>query len=66
VEFDANRRVGPLLLATGVVTPEEESTVRRVMLAAACTYVAATLTCIPTAYSYLVRPRRRVRDKKLV
>ena len=65
VEFDANRRAMPLLLAAGVITPAEELGIRRVMQAAAWTYVAATLTCIPTAYFYLVKPRRRVRDKKL-
>jgi hypothetical protein len=36
------------------------------MRAAACTYVAATLTGVPTAYRYLVKPRRRARDQKLV
>jgi uncharacterized protein len=65
VEFDANRRVAPHLLATGVITPEEERKVRQVMAAAAYTYVAATLTCIPTAYNYLVRPRRRVRGQRV-
>jgi Predicted Zn-dependent protease len=48
VEFDASRRVAPYLVATGVIAPDEERTVRQVMRAAACTYVAATLTCIPT------------------
>ena len=65
VEINASRRARPFLLASGVIAPEEEWVVRRVMLAAAWTYVAATLTCIPTAYSYLVRPRRPARDKKL-
>ena len=65
VELNASRRARPLLLAAGVITAEEEWVVRRVMLAAAWTYVAATLTSIPTAYHYLVRPRRRARDKKL-
>jgi uncharacterized protein len=66
VEFDASRRARPLLLAAGVITPDEVWVVRRVMLAAAWTYVAATLTSIPTAYGYLVKPRRQARDKKLV
>jgi Zn-dependent membrane protease YugP len=66
IEFDASRRAGPLLAATGVITPEEERVVRRVMQAAAFTYVAGTLMCVPTAYRYLVRPRRPARDKKLV
>src|SRR5687768_1785139 len=46
IELDASRRARPLLLAAGVITPEEEWVVRRVMLAAAWTYVAATLTSI--------------------
>ena len=65
-ELDASRRASQHLLSTGVITPEEAPAVRRVMQAAACTYVAATLTCIPTTYRYLVKPRRQARDKKLV
>lgn len=65
VELDASRRARPHLLTAGVIAPEEQWMVRRVMLAAAWTYVAATLTSIPTAYRYLVRPRRPARNKKL-
>jgi Zn-dependent membrane protease YugP len=65
IEFDASRRAAPHLVAAGVITPEEEPMVRRVMQAAALTHVAGTLTCIPTAYRYLVKPRRQARDKKL-
>ena len=65
VEFDASRRAAPHLTTTGLITAEEEPTVRRVMQAASLTHVAATLTCIPTAYRYLVKPRRRARDKTL-
>ena len=65
IEFNANRRAGQFLVATGVIFPEEERAVRRVMEAAALTYLAATLTSLPTAYHYLVRPRRRVRDQKV-
>src|SRR5205814_6552747 len=65
VEFDASRRAAPHLAAAGVIMGDEEPTVRRVMRAAALTYVAATLTSVPTAYRYLVKPRRRARDKTL-
>jgi uncharacterized protein len=63
VEFDANRRSFQHLRATGVVAPEEERYVKRVMQAAACTYVAATLTCIPTAYHYLFKGGRTAADR---
>ena len=66
IELDASRRARSLLLATGAIYPEEERKVREVMLAAACSSLAGTLTSIPTAYRYLVRPRRPARDKKLV
>jgi uncharacterized protein len=65
VEFDASRRAAPHLVASGVITEEEERMVRRVMRAAALTHLAGTLTCIPTAYRYLVKPRRRARDQRL-
>jgi Zn-dependent membrane protease YugP len=65
IEFDASRRAAPHLVAMGVITPDEERAVRRVMQAAACASLAGTLTSVPTAYHYLVRPRRRARDKKL-
>lgn len=66
LEFDATRRAAPHLVATGIITPEEERRVRRVMWAAAISNVAGTITCVPTAYRYLVRPARRARDGKLV
>jgi len=66
VELDASRRAAPCLLSTGVITPEDEPAVRRVMQAAACSSLAGMLTAIPTAYRYLVRPKRPARDKKLV
>jgi len=65
IEFDASRRAAPHLVALGVITPEEEPMVHRVMRAAALTHLGGTLTCIPTAYRYLVRPKRAVRDKRL-
>src|SRR5204863_283917 len=48
VEFDASRRARLALVDTGVVTAEEEVYVRKVLGAAAWTYVAATLTAILT------------------
>jgi Zn-dependent membrane protease YugP len=66
VEFDASRRAVPCLVQTGVITPEEEPVVRRVMQAAAFTYVAATLTSPATLYCYLFRPLRQPRHTKPV
>jgi Zn-dependent membrane protease YugP len=66
IEFNANRRARNFLVATGVIAPEEERKVRQVMEAAALTHLAATVTSLSTAYHYLVRPRRRVRDPKAV
>ena len=59
VEFDASRLALHHLRATGVVAPEEERYVKRVMRAAACTYVAATLT----AYHYLFKAGRTAPDR---
>jgi uncharacterized protein len=42
VEFDASARARRALLATGLIRPEEEPVVARVLNAAAWTYVAAT------------------------
>jgi Zn-dependent membrane protease YugP len=53
VEFDASRRARKRLLATGVITAEEEPEVAKVLNAAALTYVAATLTSILTLAYYL-------------
>jgi uncharacterized protein len=64
VEHDASRRARRHLLESGVITPEEEPAIRRVMWAAACTYLAATLTSIPTAYHYLIKPRRAARQQQ--
>ena len=46
IEFDASRRARQTLLATGLVTQEEDAVVGRVMNAAAWTYVAAILTSV--------------------
>jgi Zn-dependent membrane protease YugP len=55
VEFDASRRARLALVHTGLVTPQEEQIVGRVLNAAALTYVAATLTSILTLLYFLFR-----------
>jgi Zn-dependent membrane protease YugP len=55
VEFDASRRAKRHLAETGLVAPDEEHEVSRVLNAAALTYVAATLTGILTLLYYLYR-----------
>src|SRR5687767_6939512 len=49
VEFYASGRSLQHLRAAGIVAPDKVWYVRKVMRAAACTYVAATLTAVPTA-----------------
>ncbi len=53
VEFDASRRAKAILLDGGFVNEEEAVGVRRVLNAAALTYVAAALTSIATLVYYL-------------
>jgi Zn-dependent membrane protease YugP len=55
VEYDASSRARALLVRTGIVTTAEEGTVRRVLSAAALTYVAATITAILTLLYFLLR-----------
>jgi len=55
VEYDASRRARQALIAGGLVTPEEDRTVRKVLSAAAWTYVAATLTSLLTLLYFLFR-----------
>lgn len=55
VEFDASRRARIALQMTGLVSPEEDRTVGKVLNAAALTYVAATLTSVLTLVYYLIR-----------
>jgi Zn-dependent membrane protease YugP len=57
VEFDASRRARRQLVAAGIVSPQEEEEVGRVLNAAAMTYVAATLTAILTLLYFLFRAR---------
>lgn len=55
VEFDASRRARQALRSLGLIAPGEEPVVRRVLSAAALTYVAATLTSVLTLAYYLFR-----------
>lgn len=55
VEFDASRRARLALAETGLITPQEEPMVARVLNAAALTYVAATLTSVLTLLYFLFR-----------
>jgi Zn-dependent membrane protease YugP len=55
VEFDASRRARLALQMTGLVSPEEDVVVGRVLNAAALTYVAGTLTAVLTLLYWLIR-----------
>ncbi|MCC6421044.1 MAG: zinc metallopeptidase [Gemmataceae bacterium] len=55
VEFDASRRARVALVTHGLIAPEEEPEVAKVLNAAALTYVAATLTSILTLLYFLYR-----------
>jgi Zn-dependent membrane protease YugP len=55
VEFDASRRARAALAADGLITREEDVEVKRVLDAAAWTYVAATLTSLLTLLYFLFR-----------
>jgi Zn-dependent membrane protease YugP len=55
VEFDASRRARIALADTGLISPAEDVYVKRVLGAAALTYVAATLSSIMTLLYFLVR-----------
>jgi Zn-dependent membrane protease YugP len=55
VEFDASRRARLALVEGDLVTPQEDETVKKVLDAAAWTYVAATLTSILTLLYFLFR-----------
>jgi Zn-dependent membrane protease YugP len=55
VEFDASRRARIALVDAGLVTTEEDTTVAKVLNAAALTYVAATLTAVLTLIYFLLR-----------
>jgi Zn-dependent membrane protease YugP len=55
VEFDASRRAHAALIDGGIVSPDEAIYVRKVLNAAALTYVAGTLTSIMTLLYFLFR-----------
>jgi uncharacterized protein len=55
VEFDASRRARLMLVGHGIVTGQEDRVVKRVLDAAALTYVAATLTAALTLLYFLIR-----------
>src|SRR5262245_8345911 len=55
VEFDASRRAKIELVNAGIIDSDELPDVRRVLSAAALTYVAATLTAILTLLYFLFR-----------
>ncbi len=55
VEFNASSRARKVLLDHGIVTNEEDRTVRKVLNAAAMTYVAATITAVVTLIYYIMR-----------
>lgn len=60
VEFNASSRAREILLNQGMVTLDEDRVVKKVLSAAALTYVAATLTAVLTLlyYASLVYGRR--------
>jgi Zn-dependent membrane protease YugP len=55
VEFDASRRARIALVDSGLVSLEEDRVVKKVLDAAALTYVAATLTSLLTLLYFLLR-----------
>ena len=58
VEFNASRRALQLMRTSGYVTEEEVAGARKVLTAAALTYVAATLTAIMWLLYAVMRSRR--------
>jgi Zn-dependent membrane protease YugP len=60
VEFDASKRAKQLLVADGIVTPQEVKGVDKVLDAAALTYVAAALQAVMTMlyYAWILLGRR--------
>lgn len=57
VELDASRRGRQLLESTGLISPDEQPTVARVLNASAWTRVAACLTGLPALLLRVARPR---------
>jgi uncharacterized protein len=60
VEFDASKRAREILVANGVVAPQELKGVNAVLDAAALTYVAAALQAVTTLlyYAFILMGRR--------
>ncbi len=58
VEFNASKRASHLLLAEGVVSQRESAGVKKVLNAAAMTYVAAALSSVVTLLYFIMRSRR--------
>ena len=61
VEFNASSRARDVLMETGLITADEAPEVRRVLSAAALTYVAATLTAILTLVYFILRAQQSQR-----
>jgi Zn-dependent membrane protease YugP len=57
VEFNASRRARAMLQESGLVTPQEDEVVGKVLDAAALTYVAATLTGVSQLLYFLIRAK---------
>jgi Zn-dependent membrane protease YugP len=55
VEFNASSRARDILVNQGMVTVEEDQVVKKVLSAAAMTYVAATLTAVLTLLYFIFR-----------
>ncbi len=55
VEFDASRRARVALIDGGLISPDEDVYVKKVLDAAALTYVAATLSSVMTLLYFLYR-----------
>lgn len=62
VEFNASSRARDILVQQGMVTVEEDRVVKKVLSAAALTYVAATLTAILTLLYLVLRVYGSRRD----
>lgn len=55
VEFNASSRARAALLNTGIIAPDEDAAVGKVLNAAAMTYVAATITAVLQLLYFLYR-----------
>lgn len=62
VEFDASNRAKAILVSERFIAEDELPTVKRVLSAAAMTYVAATLTSIATLVYFILRAQGSRRE----